>query len=59
MAIQICEENKINKTYSRVQIGSGIGLSIVKNILDTQNLPFGVISTESGSTFYFEIKKRA
>lgn len=50
---------KIDKTYSRVQIGSGIGLSIVKNILDTQQLPFGVTSTKDGSTFYFEIKKRA
>lgn len=48
---------KIDKTYSRVQIGSGIGLSIVKNILDIQALPFGVVSSSAGSTFYFEIKK--
>lgn len=48
---------KIDKTYSRVQIGSGIGLSIVKNILMRQNLPFGVNSSKRGSTFYFEIKK--
>lgn len=50
---------KIDKTYSRVQIGSGIGLSIVKNILEEQKLPFGVISSTYGSTFYFEVKKRA
>lgn len=48
---------KINKTYSRVQIGSGIGLSIVKNILDKQGLNYGVKTSSSGSTFYFEIKK--
>ena len=48
---------KIDKTYSRVQIGTGIGLSIVKNILNYQNLPYGVISTKKGSTFYFEIRK--
>lgn len=48
---------KIDKTYSRVQIGSGIGLSIVKNILTYQNLPYGVTSSKKGSTFYFEIKK--
>lgn len=48
---------RIDKTYSRVQIGSGIGLSIVKNILIHQGLPFGVTSSKKGSTFYFEIKK--
>lgn len=49
---------KIDKTYSRVQIGSGIGLSIVKNILTRQNLPYGVTSSKNGSTFYFEIRKK-
>ncbi len=48
---------KIDKTYSRMQIGSGVGLSIVKNILTLQKLPFGVTSSSKGSTFYFEIKK--
>ncbi len=48
---------KIDKTYSRTQIGTGIGLSIVKNILVKQNLPYGVNSSNKGSTFYFEVKK--
>ena len=48
---------KIDKTYSRMQIGTGVGLSIVKNILTLQQLPFGVTSSNKGSVFYFEIKK--
>ena len=41
----------------RVAVGSGIGLSIVKEILDAHNLDFGVISEEGkGSTFYINFK---
>ena len=47
---------KIDKTYSRIQIGSGIGLSIVKNILELHNFSYGVESKKNvGTTFYFEI----
>ena len=49
---------KVDKTYARMHLGSGIGLSIVKNILDIYNLPYGVNSSKNGSTFYFEIKKK-
>lgn len=48
---------KIDKTYSRTQIGTGIGLSIVKNILMKQDLPFGVTTSKDGSIFYFEVNK--
>ena len=48
---------KVDKTHSRVQIGTGIGLSIVKNILIEHNFNYGVISKiNKGTTFYFEIK---
>lgn len=48
---------KVDKTHSRVQIGTGIGLSIVKNILIEHNFNYGVISKQNkGTTFYFETK---
>ncbi len=46
------------KKYEREVIGSGIGLSIVKQILKLHQFPFGVQSSEgNGSTFWFEIKQ--
>lgn len=50
---------KIDKTYSRVQVGSGIGLSIVKNILELHNSKYGVDSVVNEyTTFYFDLNKR-
>lgn len=50
---------KVDKTHSRVQVGSGIGLSIVKNILTNHNFDYGVESKiNKGTTFYFEIPKK-
>ena len=47
---------KIDSTHKRSHVGSGIGLSIVKSILEKHNARYGVISnTESGSTFWFEL----
>ena len=41
----------------RVNVGSGIGLSIVKQILDAHGLQFGVKSEENkGSSFYIYFK---
>lgn len=49
---------KVDKTYSRVQVGSGIGLSIVKNILELHKVNYGVLSKlKKGTTFYFELKR--
>jgi len=49
---------KVDKTHSRIQIGTGIGLSIVKNILIQHNFTYGVESKlNKGTTFYFEIPK--
>ena len=49
---------KVDKTHRRVQVGSGIGLSIVKNILISHKFEYGVESKiNKGTTFYFEIPK--
>ena len=47
---------KIDKTHKRNIIGSGIGLSIVKAILENHRAKFGADSEKGvGSTFYFEL----
>ena len=44
------------KPHRRAKIGSGLGLSIVKNILESHGLAYGVNSEEGcGSTFWFEV----
>ena len=49
---------KSEKKYKRNTIGTGIGLSIVKNILDLHKFKYGIISElNKGSTFWFEIPK--
>lgn len=49
---------KADKTYIRKAQGSGIGLSIVKNILTLHNSNYGVESElKKGTCFYFELKK--
>lgn len=45
---------KVDKTHSRARVGSGIGLSIVKRILDEYKAPYGVESrVGEGSSFWF------
>lgn len=47
---------KVDKEHKRGVIGSGLGLSIVKSILDAHNAHYGVRSTVGeGSTFWFEL----
>lgn len=49
----IFERHFRTTTAKRTTVGSGIGLSIVKSILDAHNYPISVKSTEGkGSTFY-------
>lgn len=49
-----------NKKHKRNVIGTGVGLSIVKNILINHNYKYGVISSKNkGSNFYFEIPKKS
>ncbi len=48
---------KVDKEHRRGVIGSGLGLSIVKSILDAHNARYGVRSAiGKGSTFWFEIE---
>lgn len=47
---------KLDKVHRRAAVGSGLGLSIVKEILDKHNAAYGVTSTmHVGSTFWFEL----
>lgn len=44
-----------DSTHKRAKMGSGIGLSIVKGVLEQHGFPFGAQSEEGkGSTFWFE-----
>ncbi len=50
---------KSEKKYKRNTIGSGIGLSIVKNIFILHGYKYGIISkVNKGSTFWFEIPRK-
>ena len=47
---------KVDKLHRRAQTGSGLGLSIVKSILELHGARYGVESKlGEGSTFWFEL----
>jgi len=48
---------KVEKSRNRVLGGTGIGLSIVKNILGLHKSKFGVENTNKGVKFYFFLEK--
>ncbi|MCI8373382.1 MAG: two-component sensor histidine kinase [Lachnospiraceae bacterium] len=48
---------KVDKSRTREYGGSGIGLSIVKAIMDSYNRPCGVENYENGVAFWFEVEK--
>ena len=49
---------KINKNHERKQEGTGIGLAIVKSVLERYGAEYGVESEEGkGSEFWFKLKK--
>lgn len=48
---------KVDKARTREYGGSGIGLSIVKAIMDSMNMQCGVENREEGVNFWFEVEK--
>lgn len=52
------KNDKNNKNHKRNVVGTGIGLSIVRNILDIHKFKYGVKARKPhGTIFYFEIVK--
>jgi two-component system, OmpR family, sensor histidine kinase VanS len=48
---------KVDKSRNRSLGGTGIGLSIVKNVLTLHGYTFGAVNTEIGVKFYFRVPK--
>ncbi len=46
---------KVDKARTREYGGNGIGLSIVKAIMESHNKPFGVVNHSNGVEFWFEL----
>ncbi len=49
---------KVDKARTREYGGSGIGLSIVKAIMNSHNQNFGVANRENGVEFWFELDRK-
>ena len=47
---------KVDKARTREYGGSGVGLSIVKAIMESMNQKYGVENYENGVAFYFELE---
>lgn len=47
---------KVDKARTREYGGSGVGLSIVKAIMESMNQEYGVINYENGVAFWFELE---
>ena len=48
---------KVDKARTREYGGSGIGLSIVKAIMDSFHRPYGVVNYDNGVEFWIELEK--
>ena len=48
---------KVDKARTRSYGGSGVGLSIVKAIMDSMNQSYGVLNYDNGVEFWFELDK--
>lgn len=48
---------KVDKARTRAYGGSGVGLSIVKAIMDSMNQKYGVLNFDNGVEFWFELDK--
>ena len=49
---------KVDKARTREYGGSGIGLSIVKAIMDSMNQEYGVVNYSNGVLFWFELDRQ-
>lgn len=49
---------KVDKARTREYGGSGVGLSIVKAIMESMNCKYGVYNHEDGVSFYFEVESK-
>lgn len=49
---------KADKAHARSYGGSGIGLSIVKAVMDAHGMPYGVTNHVDGVEFWFELEKK-
>lgn len=49
---------KIESSHKRPELGSGLGLSIVKSIIELHDGKVGVTTGKQGSIFWFELKKK-
>ncbi len=49
---------KADKARTREYGGSGVGLSIVKAIMESMNEPYGVINYTNGVEFWFELETK-
>ena len=49
---------KVDKARTREYGGSGVGLSIVKAIMDSMHQGFGVTNYENGVEFWFELASK-
>ena len=47
---------KVDKARTREYGGSGVGLSIVKAIMESMNNGFGVVNYDNGVEFWFELE---
>ena len=50
---------KVDKARTREYGGSGIGLSIVKAVMEQHNQKYGVLNRENGVEFWFELDAQA
>ena len=50
---------KVDKARTRAYGGSGVGLSIVKAVMELLHQDYGVINDDNGVTFWFELETKA
>lgn len=49
---------KVDKAHSRAYGGSGIGLSIVKAVMDAHDMPYGVLNHTDGVEFWIKLERQ-